>query len=125
MGGLSRQEHAELVACQLEDTGTGAGLARQQDGLWSMCVSSTVPPLGTNGAEHCRCTLQSRDRKEDWAGLKVQKVRRLVYIGSKATTGVLCPLASSPWTLLALLRPLTSHVHQLGRHQSLMLLPRA
>lgn len=55
----------------------------------------------------------------------MQKFRILDRVGSKATTGVLCPLASSPRTLLALLWPLTSHVHQLGGHQSLVLLPKA
>lgn len=61
---LGGQEHAELVACRLEDTGTGGGVARQQDGLQSVCMSSSVFPLGTDGAEWCRCALQSRDRKD-------------------------------------------------------------
>lgn len=86
--------------------------------------SSSVFPLGTaklNSADVV-CIL---GRGRIGAGQKVQKLRILVIIGSKAITGVLCPLASSPRTLLVLPWPLTSHVHQPGGHQSLVLFPKA
>lgn len=89
-----------------------------------VCQSSSVFLLGTAklSSAYVVCT---PGRGRIGAGQKVQKFRILDRVGSKATTGVLCPLASSPRTLLALLWPLTSHVHQLGRHQSLVLLPKA
>lgn len=83
-------------------------------------VCSRLVQMGLNGADVPYSPGIGRTRAE----LKVQKVSILVYMGSKATTGVLFT-GKLTWTLLALLGPLTSHVYKLGRHRSLMLLPRA
>lgn len=87
-------------------------------------MSSSVSLPGTDGTQHCRCILQSRDRKVPGRAEGTES-QETVYIDSKPPPETSCLSASSPGTLLAWLWPLTSHVHQLGRHQSLMLLPRA
>lgn len=82
-GESGEEEEAEFEACQLEDTGAGGGVARQQEwAVESVGMSSSVSPPGAAGAERCRYILQSGDRKAP-AGLEAQKVRSLVYIGSK------------------------------------------
>lgn len=124
-GELDEEEHAEFMVCLPEVTGTGAGVARQQDGLWRVWECLPVcPHLVQMDRNTAGVSCKSGDR-EVQAGLEVQKGRSLVYTGSEPPPETSCPLASSPGTLLAWLWSLTSHVHQLGRHRSLMLLPRA
>lgn len=89
------------MACQLEDTGTGAGVARRQDGLWRVWECLPVCPRLVQMERNTAGVSRSPGIGRSRAGLKVQKVRRLVYIDSKPPPETSYLLVSSPGTLLA------------------------
>lgn len=108
-GELDEEEHAEFMVCLPEVTGTGAGVARQQDGLWRVWECLPVcPHLVQMDRNTAGVSCKSGDR-EVQAGLEVQKGRaegterqEPGLHGLRATAGDLLSIGKLTWDLAGL-----------------------